>query len=642
MIYLDYETYSECPISSGAYNYASHPSTKILLVAYKIDKNNTRIYEPATDGELPEDLKQALSRGDKIVAWNAQFEYYITKFAGPQLGLKNITLKRFIDAMAISTRFGYPLSLDKAGKAIGLPEEKQKLADGKRLIKLFCLPDKNGDQVNPADHPEKWARFKDYGLQDVDTMVEILHRLPGQKMQDQEQAIWELDTLINSRGVKIDQEIAEKAVRMMEETKARYQEEIAKLTGGAVTTGQQVARMLEWMQGYGVHSRDLTKESVQDLLKTPYLPGPVKRLLELRILLSKSSVSKYERMLSTVSDDSRIRGLFQYNGAYRTGRWGGRGVQPHSLPRGQYNVPDEDLELIRDYDIPGIEKKYDSVAEMLSSSIRQVFTAEEGHHFHIVDYSGIENRVVAWLAEDDKLIARFINKVDQYKLMAGKIFRKDPEEVTKDERFIGKQVILGCGYSMGGKKFADRMQQLGVDLSHKQADHYVDVYRQEHPKITRLWYALGDAMITAIQHGKSSVGKVQFVYTKKHLFVILPNGKQLCFPQVALRLNRWDRQEVTYMQEVYGKWCVSSTYGAKLLENLAQAISRELLAEAMVKLEASGFPVVMHVHDEIVCEVPVNSDKTLEAMEEIMISPNQWAKGLPLDVEGFTSRRYRK
>lgn len=640
MIYLDYETYSECPITSGAYNYSTHPSADILLIAYKIDNGPTKVHQVGRS-KLPGDLLEAINEGQDIMAWNAQFEYYITKFVGPKIGLPEVPIERFVDAMSISTRFGYPLSLDKAGKALGLPEEKQKMAEGKRLIKLFCVPDKNGNRINPSDHTDKWMKFIEYAGQDVDTMIEILNRLPGQKMQEQERVIWQLDTIINMRGIKIDKTVAENAVNIMDETKSLYQKEIVELTGGLVTTGQQVARMMQWMEQFGIKADNLTKESVQILLEKE-LPSPVRRLLELRTLLGKSSVSKYEKMLDTVSHDDRIRGLFQYNGAYRTGRWGGRGVQPHSMPKGLYKVPDEDLELIRDYNVEAISDKYESIAEMLSSCIRQVFVADNGKKFLIIDYSGIENRVVAWLADDKVLIDRFLNNVDQYKIMAGKIFKKSPDAVSSDERFIGKQVILGCGYSMGGSKFAARMEQMGVDLSASQADHYVQVYRQENPKIVRLWYALGDAMNLAITSGKSTVGNIKMVYTKSHLFIILPNGKQLCFPNIVVRKNAWDKPEVTYMQEVYGKWCRSSTYGAKLLENLAQAISRELLAEAMLKLEEAGYPVVLHVHDEIVCEVPENGDKTLEGMEHIMVSANSWAKGLPLAVEGFESKRYRK
>lgn len=642
MIYLDYETFSYCSITGGAYNYANHHTTKIILAAYKLDDGPTQIidFTKGTAGHA-EFFRRLTETDEPVCAWNAQFEYYITKYVGYKHGIKPVALERFVDAMAISSRFGYPLSLDRSGKAVGLDEEKQKIAEGKRLIKLFCIPDKNLNQVNPKDHKEKWAKFIDYAKQDVDAMLDILAALPGNKMQEQEIPIWVIDTIINERGIMVDTELVNNAVKLMEETKEKYQREIVKLTNGQVTTGQQVARMLDFIGQFGNKPEDLTKETVAELLKQD-LPDPVRRLLELRTLLGKSSVSKYQRMLDTVSDDGRIRGLFQYNGAYRTGRWGGRGVQPHSMPRGQFNIPDEDLELIRSYDMQAIEQKYGSLPEVLSSCARQMFMAKPGNVFHVVDYAGIENRVVAWLADDQVLIDRFVNNVDQYKLMASKIYRKPPDSITKDERFIGKQVILGCGYSMGGNRFAERMAQLGVDLDLKTAESYVQIYREEHPKIARLWYSLGDALVKALKTGTGESNRTKMVYKKRHLFIILPNGKQLCFPEAQLRTNKFGKPEMIYKQELFGKWVTSSTYGAKILENMAQAISRELLAEAIIKLEDRGFPVVLHVHDEIVCEVSDDGTKTLETMETIMKQPNPWAKGLPLEVEGFTSKRYRK
>jgi DNA polymerase bacteriophage-type len=645
MIYLDYETFSYEPIMRGAYNYANHRSTKILLIAYKLDDEPTRIVDltgsnSSTSGHS-EFFRRLTETDEPLCAWNAQFEYYITKYVGYKHGIKPVALNRFVDAMAVSSRFGYPLSLDRSGKAVGLSDEKQKIAEGKRLIKLFCVPDKNLNRVNPKDHKERWGKFVDYAMQDVDAMVDILKALPGDRLQEQEIPIWMVDTIINERGIMVDKDVVENAVRMMEETKEKYQKEIAALTNGQVTTGQQVSRMLDFIGQYREKPSDLTKETVAELLKQD-LAEPVRKLLDIRVMLGKSSVSKYQRMIDTSSDDNRIRGMFQYNGAYRTGRWGGRGVQPHSMPRGKFNIPDEDLELIRSYDLEAIETKWGSVPEVLSSAVRQMFQAKPGHVFHIVDYSGIENRVVAWLAQDNVLIDRFVNKIDQYKLMASKIYKKPAESITKDERFIGKQVILGCGYSMGGNTFANRMEQMGVVLNLQTAESYVQVYREEHPKIVKLWYSLGDALIKTLKTGRAEVNNLRMIYKKRHLFIILPNGKQLCFPEAQLRTNKWGKPEMIYKQELFGKWVTSSTYGAKVLENIAQAISRELLAEAILKLEDEQFPVVLHVHDEIVCEVPDDGTKTLEAMETIMKQPNSWAKGLPLEVEGFSSRRYRK
>lgn len=647
MIEIDFETRSQLPISAGAYNYARHHSTEILLIAFAIDGGKVELIdltkESNEDWPLMMLLRDSLYDDEEILeAWNAQFEYYILKYVGHKHGLPAIPLHRFKDLMAVSTRFGYPLGLDKSGKALGLPPSEQKKGEGKALIKLFSIPNSEGTFNRSQDHSEKWNKFREYAIQDVKTMRRIKEMLPGENLQKQEQLIWEIDTEINERGVKVDFQYAKNAIDMVEEEKETLEKEIQELTNGAVTTGSQVVRIMDFIEQFMKRPTDLTKESVQTLLDQKDLHPKVRQILELRVLLGKSSISKYKQMEQTLSyEDERIRGLFQYNGAYRTSRWGGRGVQPHSLPRGKYKVKDEDLNWVKSKDFDSIRDNYGKLSEFLSSTIRQTFIADEHKTFYISDYSGIENRVVAWLVEDKRLLQYFVEGVDQYRLMAGKIFNKNPEHVTGDERFLGKQVILGCGYSMGASKFMSRMDQMGVELNAAQSEEYITVYRKDNPKIVSAWYEISDCLIEAIQKGKSSWNKIKLIYKKSHLFIILPNGKQLCFPQVKLRRNDWGNLELTYMQEVYGKWVRTSTYGGKILENLAQAISREILAEAIVKLEVEGFKVVMHVHDEIVCEEYKDANR-LETMEEIMITSSPWAENLPLQVESFISERYRK
>jgi len=645
---LDFETRSCIDLFVvGAYNYARHPSTQVQLMAYTINGKKYKSWrEDRSSWEIPKPLAKAIKDGGIIRAWNATFEILIWKYVcAPKMGWPKMPPERFIDAMAVASRFGYPLSLAKCGAAIGLPTESAKIADGKRLIKMFCMPDKNGDWVTPTDKPEEFKRYIDYNDQDVVAQREILKQLPTQKLQDQEQIHWLNDFYINQRGIMVDLHVAQAAVRTEARIKVKLLAELSKMTKGEVTTGGQIAKIKAWVSKVTkgkIELDNLQEKTIIDLLRKK-VPAKVERILRIRQACGRASTGKYKKMLSTVTyADHRIRGLFQFNGAMRTSRWSGRGVQMHSLPRGKVKIDDRDMIHIMNGEIDYLETEIGPYQDVLSSAVRQTFIAAHGKKFLVVDWSGIENRALAWITGSARLIQQFIDKIDQYKLMASKMYHKPQEEINDAERFLGKQIVLGAGYCMGGKTFSARMEDFNIDLPVPKADVYIKAYRDANPEIVKLWYGIGDAAVKAVRTGKGKYKKIIFQYHNGFLYCRLPNNKLLTYPEVKLRKNSWGNAEITYKENFYGKWARTSTYGGKLVENICQAISRELLAEAMVQLEKAGYPVVGHIHDEIICEVPIDGKQTLKEMSKIMCTNSKWNKDFPLATEGFETQRYRK
>lgn len=646
IIDLDFETASELDLNKvGAYTYAIHHSTHVQIMCYSINGKKTKIWRvDRSSGSIPADLRKAIMNGGKLRAWNAQFEALIWEHVCvKKMGWLEIRIEDYIDAMAVASRFGYPLSLDKCGAAVGIPAEAAKIKDGKRLMKIFCNPNKKGKWTRPADKPEEFDKYVLYCVNDISAQQAILERLPSQTLQAQEQVHWINDYIINNRGIEVDLHVSQAAVRTEHTIRKRLLKELVEITKGEITTAGQIARIKKWIKETSGIELDDLQEATVDKLLAEGVPMHVGRVLEIRKACGKASTGKYKKILECVNyADHRVRGLFQFNGAMRTSRWSGRGVQPHSFPRGKVKVLDSDIEHICNGEIEFLERTIGPYQEVLSSAIRQTFRPKKGHKFLVVDYSGIENRTEAWLTGSKRLIQRFIDKIDQYVLMATKVYHKSKEHITDGERFLGKQIILGAGYGMGGKTFSIRIADFGINLTVEEADQYIATYREEHPEIVSLWYGIGDAAVKAIRTGKAKYKKIIFQYHKGYLYIRLPNNKLLTYPDVKLRTGSWGKPEISYKENFYGKWGRTSTYGAKLVENICQAVSRELLAEAIDRLEKAGYPVVLHVHDEIVCEVPIDGDQTLEEMEEIMVQDTGWNRGLPLDTEGFECYRYRK
>ncbi len=631
---IDVETYSGADLSKcGVYKYSESPDFEIMLFSYSVDGSPVKTVDIASGERLPEEIIKALT--DPLVmkwAFNAQFERVcLSRYLGHWL---QPTPWRC--TMVWAAYLGLPLSLEGAGAVLGL--EKQKLKEGKELIRYFSMPCKpsktNGQRSRnrPSDAPDKWAQFKAYNARDVETELAIQASLQKFPVPEDEWQNYVLDQKINDRGIHLDMELVREAICCDEQARAELMAAMKTLT--KVENPNSVAQMKVWLAEHGLETDTLGKAAVKELLKTA--PEQLGQVLTLRQALAKSSVKKYAAMASAVCKDGRARGLLQFYGANRTGRWAGRLIQVQNLP--QNHLPDlaEARSLVKSGNYPALDMLYASAPEVLSELIRTAFVPRAGLQFLVADFSAIEARVIAWLAGETWRNEVFASHGKIYEASASQMFHVPIEEITKGSplRQKGKiaELALGYGGSVGALK---AMGALEMGLAEGELRPLVTAWRTANPNIVRLWWAVDKAAMTAVS-GRTSADThgIRFECRSGMLFIILPSGRQLSYVKPRIGENRFGNECVTY--EGVGstkKWERIETYGPKLVENIVQAISRDLLCHAMQLLDSAGFFIVMSVHDEVVLEVA--SDVSLEAVCRIMDETPSWAKGLLLRADGF-------
>lgn len=657
---IDLETYSDVNLKkAGLYRYVQSPAFEILLFAYSFDGAPTQVIDMAQGEEIPMEVIHALTDPQCLKhAYNAAFEWYcLSKYMGAQL-----PPAQWRDTMLHGLYAGYTAGLDATGRALGIPEDKQKLTTGKALIRYFCVPCKptkaNGGRTRNYPHhdPEKWELFKTYNGQDVVAEMEIERRLSVFPVPDFVQKQWETDLLINARGVAVDMDFCEGALELGETIRAQLTDEAVQLSGlQNPNSVKQLARWLSTETGDDITT--LRKETIKELLGRDNADH-VQRMLEIRQELGKTSTKKYDAIEAAVCDDGRVRGLLQFYGANRTGRWAGRLVQVQNLPR-TYTEPLEFArELVKGRKLDALRTVYGSPNDTLSQLIRTAFVAAPGNVLIDADFSAIEARVISWLADEEWRLEVFRTHGKIYEASASQMFGVPLERIKKGNpeyslRQRGKVAELALGYQ-GGVPAMRQMDtgKLLADLPDEEIKDIVDKWRNTNPKIRNLWYSFNDAAIRVIQNGGSLrvrcctfARECDCIRGTTCMTISLPSGRKLYYVEPAVGENRWGGPSITYMGvNDKNKWGRIETYGGKLVENVVQAIARDCLAQAIEHLEAAGLPVVFHIHDEVVIDTAAfdTNDAMLDKVVKIMSTPIPWAEGLPLGADGWVGAFFKK
>lgn len=642
---IDIETYSSVDLRScGVYKYAQSPDFEILLFGYAFDDDPVRVVDLAQGERLPLKVVEALYDSQVLkTAFNANFERTCISS-----WLKNRTDPKQWSCTAVMAReLGLPSSLEDVGTVLGLPEEKAKLKTGKALIRFFSVPCKptkaNGmrERNLPEHDPERWALYKEYNANDVVAEREIRKKLSVYPIYKKEQLLWEKDQDINDRGVGVDLRLAENAVKIDETVKSRLLKAASELTG--LQNPKSTSQLKAWIEDTaGITVESLNKKSVKSVREEANHED-VDKMLDIRQGLAKTSTAKYEAMLRTAGDDSRIRGLTQFYGASRTGRWAGRLVQMQNLP--QNKMPDEELDiarqLVRSGDLDTLEICFDDIAGALSQLIRTAFVPRKGCRFIVSDFSAIEARVLAWLASEQWRLDVFNTHGKIYEASAEQMFHLPPGSVKKGDpmRQKGKiaELALGYGGSVGAMK---SMGALEMGLTEPELKPIVDSWRAANRMITKFWWDTDAAARETIETKAATKLPYGMGFFSQGPFMRLqlPNGRTLSYikPKIV-------EDSITYEGNIQttGAWGRIESYGPKLVENIVQAVARDCLAESIIRLENNGFPVVFHVHDEVICEVPEGRSSAKE-LSELMAEPISWAPGLPLKADAYECEYYRK
>lgn len=657
---IDLETYSDVNLKkAGLYRYVQSPAFEILLFAYSLDGAPTQVVDMAQGEKIPLEVVHALTDPQCLKhAYNAAFEWYcLSEYMGAQL-----PPSQWRDTMLHGLYAGYTAGLDATGRALGIPEDKQKLATGKALIRYFCVPCKptksNGGRTRNYPHhdPEKWELFKTYNGQDVVAEMEIERRLSVFPVPDFVQKQWETDLLINARGVAVDMDFCEGALELGETIRAQLTDEAVQLSG--LQNPNSVKQLARWLSAEtGDDITSLRKETIKELLGRDNADH-VQRMLEIRQELGKTSTKKYDAIEAAVCDDGRVRGLLQFYGANRTGRWAGRLVQVQNLPR-TYTEPLEFArELVKGRKLDALRTVYGSPNDTLSQLIRTAFVAVPGNVLIDADFSAIEARVISWLADEEWRLEVFRTHGKIYEASASQMFGVPLERIKKGNpeyslRQRGKVAELALGYQ-GGVPAMRQMDtgKLLADLPDEEIKDIVDKWRNTNPKIRNLWYSFNDAAIRVIQNGGSLrvrcctfARECDCIRGTTCMTISLPSGRKLYYVEPAVGENRWGGPSITYMGvNDKNKWGRIETYGGKLVENVVQAIARDCLAQAIEHLEAAGLPVVFHIHDEVVIDTAAfdTNDAMLDKVVKIMSTPIPWAEGLPLGADGWVGAFFKK
>jgi DNA polymerase len=680
----DLETFSEVDLKkSGLHNYATHPSTGAHVLSYGPDPEHIKTW---VEGEpFPEDLKIHIKSGGIITAWNAAFEWSIWNLCCvPKYGWPPLPISQVRCSMVRAYAMALPGALEDAAQALGVDQRKD--AEGHRIMLQLSKPKKDGTMWRrDADSLDKFLKMYEYNRQDVRTELACLDRL--RELSPSECALWELDHKINNRGVLCDLPSIEKAIAIVEAEQKRLNGEMLQVTGGVVGSCNEVQMLGKWIKSQGVEMDGLAKADVLNALAAagdedgPYeegddlppwitpMPPAVRRALELRQEAAKSSTAKLVAMRNKASADGRLRNTHQYHAA-STGRWAGRGVQPQNLSRYREGITQDDIDAMFSMldDKAMLDLFYGPTMAAVSDCIRGMLIAGEGNELVACDFSAVEARVLPWLAGQESVLSIFRTHGKIYEHAAASIYHVPLDEVTKDQRQRGKVAILALGFGSGVGGFQTMAKNYNVHIPDEEADEIKKAWRAANQSIVQYWYDLENAVIFAMRNGGIAYAgaggrQVKFRKAGSFLWALLPSDRVLCYPYPELRMvmTPWgeEKEQLTFMTVVdqtqkkkaktlpdpnsKGRWQRVSTYGGSLAENMTQAIARDLLADAMVKIEAEGIEIVFHVHDELVAEVKqFRAQYVLERMEALMSTTPAWAKGLPLAAEAWYGKRYRK
>lgn len=652
-LYIDFETYCDLDLKKvGAYKYINHPSFHPWCMAYAYDDEPIQLWKYGQN--LPMELYEATHKKSSIYASNAEFEWLILNRLGFR---KELTHRSFVDVMALTGTFGYPLSLDKYAKALGL--EHGKTAGSTRLINKLCKQQKKtafnlSGKWTPHTASEDFKQLYTYCINDVHIMRESVKRLPHDTLTEFEQFVWGHTMLQNSRGVCLDMPTVRSIVSIMKRFKVMNEKQLQIATGGSVQTGKQVAKIKEWIWEQGIKIPNLTKDTVSNYLLRN-IPAEVRTVLLLREQLAHSSTAKFDRMLDMEVLDI-LYGMLKYFGAH-TGRYAGTGVQLHNLPRASLKDPQLAIDAFNDRDDDILFNVYPDINATASKLIRPMIIARPDHKLIVSDYVSIENVLLHWCANDKKTVKEFKDGKDQYKTYASDWFGVPYEEVTKEQRQQAKPDVLGLGYGGGSNALMGVAAGYGVSLSSAQAEKRVDFYRRKkYPAVPKFWYAVYNRAILALQTGDVQIFlndniKIEFRKEGHYLTILLPSGRKLWYPEAKLN-HTWtimvkDRPvqmegKISYMGVKNAQWMRVKTHPGFLVENIIQALARDILVYGAMCAEQAGYPILFSVHDELVAEVPDHGAANEKVFSTVICHKQQWARTLPLSAEGYEAQRYRK
>lgn len=648
MILIDFETRSKADIKrTGAARYAEDPSTSVLCLAYAIKGNPVQLWMPGED--MPRDLNYYIGYGWNVEAHNSFFEKMIWRnIMVPKFGWPEIPDKQWRCSASRAAVLALPRALDMVGAALALPIQKSQ--EGKRIMLKLCRP-RTATKNDASEWNMDRADFKtlyEYCKQDVEAERALGKAIP--ELSPSELEVWRLDQKINERGIRVDIESVKSALIIIEQYTARLLKEFQELTGGAIESPTQRDKVLGWLREEGVHIKGLTKNDIIDTLedKIGALPNEkAKRVMQIRQELSKTSTAKYKAILDAACKDQKLRDTLMYHGA-STGRWTGKAIQPQNLPKNTQKISlGTYFQILKNQDLETFELCYPQVMEVLSSTIRGLFIPSNGYTFFGGDYSAIEARVLFWLAGEEKGLDMFRRGEDLYKDLAATIYQKNVLTVTPNEREMGKRGILGAGYGLGHKKFRETTMAFArTEITEELAMRVIDAYRTKYARVVSFWHHQESAMHQCIVTKQPIThGRISWEMKDKFLFCILPSGRKLAYydPKIESHLTPWgdNKATVTYMavNSLTKQWGREKTYGGKITENLTQAVARDIMAEALLRIDKSGYQPVLTVHDELLCEKQKGS---VEEFVSLMTVQPIWAKGLPIKAEGWSGNRYSK
>ena len=654
---VDLETRSGADITkTGSYRYMQDPDFKILLFGYRVDDGPVQVIDLEAGEEIPSKIVTALHNPQYVKhAYNAAFEWYALNLAG-----YTTPIEQWQCTMIWSLYCGYAGSLANTGEAMCLGEDKKKLMTGKALIRYFCTPQRPTKTFkrkyhDPADDPDKWELFKEYNAQDVVAESAILARLSRFPVPEGEWELWRDDIRMNAFGVRVDTQLIGGALNINDQSQRELTDEAARITG--LANPNSTAQLLPWLADHSCPLDNLQKLTVEETLQRDDLDPDVRRVLQLRQLLGKTSIKKYVAMETAMGEGERIRGISQFYGANRTGRYAGRLVQMQNLPRNYLSTLDSARKMVRLSNYEGLKMIYGNVPDTLSQLIRTAFIPSEGRHFVVADFSAIEARMIAWLAGEQWVMDVFANDQDIYCETASAMFGVPVEKhgVNSDLRQKGKIATLALGYQ-GSINAMIAMGALRMGIPEDDLPDIVEKWRTSHPKTVGMWYRIEEAAVSCVSSGEPArpdcgaapISGIEFrmendlLYGQTFMTIQLPTGRKLYYPKPFLKENKFGKEAIHYygVDQTSGKWGEQSTYGGKLTENIVQAIARDCLCEVIRRIYAKGWDLVFHVHDEVIVDAPL--DVHTEDLCALMDAPIDWAPGLLLKGAGFEADYYMK
>ncbi|MTI95407.1 MAG: hypothetical protein FH749_07945 [Firmicutes bacterium] len=639
---IDIETYSSVELNKcGAYRYAESEDFQVLLFAYAFDNQPVQLIDLAQGEKVPTEIQAAIFDPQVVkTAFNAAFE----RACLAKHFSRTLPPEHWQCTQAHALTLGLPASLGQVAEALKIAQRKDK--KGPTLIRYFCTPAKTKQANNlwprnlPEHDPERWGQFRQYCVQDVIVERAIRDKLQRYPMSGYEQSLWQLDQHINDRGIQADRKLIKQAAVCNKRHQKQLLEEAKRLTG--ISNPKSVAQLKTWLKDTeGIDTDSLAKESVAQILADTDNPN-VTRMLELRQELARTSIKKYQAMARTIGQDDRIRGTLHYYGAGRTGRWAGRLIQPHNLPRNYL----KDIEVARDMLKKGsfeeLELLFGSIPDTLAQLVRTALIPKDGCRFLVIDFSAIEARILSWLAREQWRLDVFRGHGKIYEASASQMFGIPLAQVNKELRQKGKVAELALGYQ-GSTGALIKMGALSMGLSETELPGLVSSWRASNPNIVQFWRDVETAAVRAVQEQSTvNLGQLELTCSAGMLFVKLPSNRSLAYARPRIENDpKFNKPCLTYEGQDTGGWGRLQTYGGKLTENIVQAIARDCLAEALMKVDAAGYEIVLHVHDELVVEAPIGTGSVLE-LAQILSKPLPWAPELPLAAEGFESDYYRK